>query len=187
MTIEIEDGVWGKSGGIVYDVTNGDFRTVFGSAPLPPLARPSTVSHITVAEESEAKALIDAQFVEMTGKPMDMRPSGFYIVLKIYIPPESKDLGEGKKLFLADSTRDDRKYTSAIGLVCAVGPDAYTGERFERSGPWCKVGDWVAFPRYESIAMAYRGVSMAMLPDDRILCVVDDPADVQSINSASKF
>lgn len=182
MAIEIEDGVWGKPPGIVYDVPNGDFRTVFGNVALPPLARPSTVSHITVAEESEAKALIDAQFVEMTGKPMDMRPSGFYIVLKIYTPPEK--IGS---IYLTETMRDDGKYTSAVGLVLAVGPAAYQGERFESSGPYCKVGDWVMFPSYESLRSSYRGVPIAILADDRIIAVIGDPTEIESINKASKF
>lgn len=159
----------------------------FTFGPLPKLAKPSTVSLIEPHEEAEAKALIDAQFTELTGKPMDMRPAGFYVALKVWVSPESKDLGDGKKLFFADSTRDEQKYTSAVGLVCAVGPDAYKGDRFERSGPWCKVGDWVIFPRYEGNAMAYRGVGMILIPDDRIIAVIDDPAEIKSINSASKF
>ena len=149
---------------------------------LPTLAKPSTVSLIEPHEEGEARALIDAQFIEMTGKPMDMRPAAFYVVLKIYTPPEK--IGS---IYLTETMRNEGKYTSAVGLVIAMGPDAYKGERFQNSGPWCKVGDWVMFPSYESIRSSYRGVPIAVLADDRIIAVIGDPSEIESINSASKF
>lgn len=158
-----------------------------GAMPLPNIARASTISHIEPHEEAEARELINQQFIEMTGRPMELRPAGYMVALRLWIPPETRELEGGKKIFLADSYRDERKFTSAIGLVCAVGPDAYAGERFVRTGPWCKVGDWVVFPRYEGNAMSYRDVPMVLLPDDRIIAVVTDPSEVESINNARKL
>ena len=154
---------------------------------LPPLKRSSTLSKIEPHEESLARDLIDQQFVEMTGSPMDLVPAGFFVALRLWIPPEAIELEGGKKLFLADSHRDERKFTSAVALVCALGPDAYNGERFERTGPWCKVGDWVMFNRYEGNALSYNGIPMILLPDDRVLAIVSDPSKVQSINEANKL
>ena len=155
--------------------------------PLPKLAKASTLSKVEPHEEQFARDLIDQQFIEMTGAPMDLTPAGFFVALRLWIPPEAKELEGGKKLFFADTHRDERKFTSAVALVCALGPDAYKGERFERTGPWCKVGDWVMFNRYEGNALSYLGVPMVMLPDDRVLAIVSDPAEVESINSASKL
>lgn len=149
---------------------------------LPNLAKPSTVSKIEPHEEALARELIDQQFVEMTGKSMDLSPAGYFVALRLWIPPEKVG-----SVFLADTYRDERKFTSAVALVCAMGPDAYKGERFDRTGPWCKVGDWVIFPRYEGNAMSYRGVPMVLIPDDRIIAVISDPAEIESINSASKL
>lgn len=145
------------------------------------------LSKITPEEEAEARALIDAQFVEMTGKPMDMVPAGYYVALRLWVPGETFKTSGGVELYMPDSLRDERKFTSAVALVCALGPDAYNGERFERTGPWCKVGDWVIFPRYEGNAMSYRGVPMVLIPDDRIIAVISDPSEIESINSASKL
>ncbi len=149
---------------------------------LPNLAKQSTVSKIEAHEETLARELIDQQFVEMTGKSMDLNPAGYFIALRLWIPPEKVG-----SVFLADTYRDERKFTSAVALVCAMGSDAYKGERFERTGPWCKVGDWVIFPRYEGNAMSFRGVPMVLIPDDRIIAVISDPAEIESINSASKL
>ena len=154
---------------------------------LPTLKRASTISMVEPHEQQFARDLIDAQFVEMTGKKLDLVPAGFFVAVRLWIPPEAKELEGGKKLFFADAHRDERKYTSAVGLVCALGPDCYKGDRFKETGPWCNVGDWVMFNRYEGNALSYRGVPMVLLPDDRILAVVADPAEVESINSASKL
>lgn len=145
------------------------------------------LSKIEPHEETEARALVDAQFIDLTGKPLDLSPAGYYIAVKIWVPEDHIVTESGAKLFMPETFRDERKYTSGVALVCAVGPDAYKGDKFAQTGPWCKVGDWVMFPRYEAIALAYRGVGMALLPDDRILAVISDPSDVDSINSANKL
>jgi co-chaperonin GroES (HSP10) len=142
------------------------------------------MSKIEAHEEAEARKLINEQFVEITGKPMDMNPAGYYLALRLWVPPEKIITSNGVELFMPDTFRDERKYTSAVALVCAIGADAYSGDRFEKTGPWCKVGDWVIFPRYEGNAMSYRGVPMVLLPDDRILAVISDPTEIESINSA---
>ena len=146
-----------------------------------------SLSKIEPHEEGLAKSIIDEQFVEMTGKPMDMQPAGYYVALRLWIPEDHITTAGGQKLYMPESFRDERKFTSAVGLVCAVGPDAYGGERFARTGPWCKVGDWVIFPRYEGNAMSFRSVPMILIPDDRIIAVISDPSEIESINSASKL
>jgi co-chaperonin GroES (HSP10) len=151
-----------------------------------------SMSNIEPHEEALAKQFIDEQFVEMTGKPFDMRPAGYLVAVKIYIRPEElktitqKD-GTQVTLYLPDTVRAEDKYSSVSALVCAVGPEAYQGEKFERSGPWCKVGDWILIPRYESTMVSYRGVAMALLPDDRVMAVITGPDDVASGKSAGDF
>ena len=151
-----------------------------------------TMSMIEPHEESLAKGLIDAEFVTMTGKPFDMRPAGYLVAVKIYVRPEElktikQDDGTEVTLYLPDTVRAEDKYSSVSALVCAVGPEAYQGENFERSGPWCKVGDWVLIPRYESTMVSYRGVAMALLPDDRVMAVISGPEDVMSGKFAGNF
>jgi len=121
-----------------------------------------------------------------------MRPAGYLVAVKIYIRPEElktikREDGTEVTLYLPDTVRAEDKYSSVSALVCAVGPEAYQGEKFERSGPWCKVGDWILIPRYESTMVSYRGVAMALLPDDRVMAVITGPDDVASGKSAGDF
>jgi co-chaperonin GroES (HSP10) len=151
-----------------------------------------SMSNIEAHEEEEAKALIDQHFVEMTGQPFDMRPAGYLVAVKIYVRPEelktiTQEDGTEVTLYLPDTVRAEDKYSSVSALVCAVGPEAYQGEKFERSGPWCKVGDWILIPRYESTMVSYRGVAMALLPDDRVMAVIKGPEDVMSGKFAGDF
>lgn len=151
-----------------------------------------SMSNIEPEEEALARTLIDEQFITLTGKPFDMKPAGYLVALKIYVRPEELKTGvtaDGNPytLYLPDMARAEDKYQSVAALVCAMGPEAYKGEKFAESGPWCKVGDWVMIPRYEATAVSYRGVTVALLPDDRIMAVVVDPTDVQSANLADKF
>lgn len=151
-----------------------------------------SMSNIEPHEEELAKSLINDHFVEMTGRPFDMRPAGYLVAVKIYVRPEelktiTQEDGTQVTLYLPDTVRAEDKYSSVSALVCAVGPEAYQGEKFERSGPWCKVGDWVLIPRYESTMVSYRGVAMALLPDDRVMAVITGPEDVMAGNSADKF
>jgi co-chaperonin GroES (HSP10) len=151
-----------------------------------------SMSNIEPHEEELAKNLINEHFVEMTGKPFDMRPAGYLVAVKIYVRPEelktiTQDDGTEVTLYLPDTVRAEDKYSSVSALVCAVGPEAYQGDKFERSGPWCKVGDWVLIPRYESTMVSYRGVAMALLPDDRVMAVITGPEDVMAGNSADRY
>jgi co-chaperonin GroES (HSP10) len=150
------------------------------------------MSNIEPHEEELAKQFIDEQFVEMTGQPFDMRPAGYLVAVKIYIRPEElktikKEDGTEVTLYLPDTVRAEDKFSSVSALVCAVGPEAYQGEKFERSGPWCKVGDWILIPRYESTMVSYRGVAMALLPDDRVMAVITGPEDVESGKAANNY
>ena len=151
-----------------------------------------SMSNIEPHEEEMAKDLINQHFIEMTGQPFDMRPAGYLVAVKIYVRPEelktiTQDDGTEVTLYLPDTVRAEDKYSSVSALVCAVGPEAYQGEKFERSGPWCKVGDWILIPRYESTMVSYRGVAMALLPDDRVMAVVTGPEDVSAGNAALKI
>lgn len=153
------------------------------------LPKPQGLSFIEPHEDEEAEDFIQRQFIDMTGQPFDMKPAGYLVALKIYIRPEelktiTRDDGTEATLYLPDIVRAEDKYQSCAALVCAVGPEAYQGEKFRESGPWCKVGDWVMIPRYEATAVSFRGVAMALLPDDRVLAVIKDPTDVESAKNA---
>ena len=163
-------------------------ENIFG-IKLPPS---KGLSHVEAHEEGLAQELIDQQFIAMTGKPFDMRPAGYLVALKIYVEPDElsivqTDDGKSVTLYRPISVQAEEKYQSCSALVCALGPEAYNGDKFSDSGPWCKVGDWVMIPRYEATAVSYRGVAVALIPDDRIMAVITDPTDVKSVKDATKF
>ncbi len=148
-------------------------------------------------EEQQAIDLINKQFIEMTGKPFQAKVCGYLVCLKIYVRPENiktikREDGSEGKLYITEQSQAEDKFQSVAALVVGIGPQAYKGknldgtERFPE-GAWCAVGDWVTIPRYEAHMFSYRGVAMAILPDDKIMAIIDDPTDVQNITTATKY
>ena len=70
-------------------------------------------------------------------------PTGWRILV---LPFKGKKKTKGGILY-SDEQIDRQQLATVCGNVLAVGPQAYTGEKFP-DGPWCKVGDWVIFARY---------------------------------------
>jgi len=156
----------------------------------------SATSLIEEHEESEAIKVVTEQFKDLTGHAELPRPCGYKLAVKIYIRPEELktiDTPEGKKtLYLPHQSRDSDKWTNCVGLVVGVGPGAYKGKNPDGSdkypeGPWCKIGDWVIFPRYESQVFMWRGVAMMNINDDAVQQVVGDPRDVQAGHTIDKY
>lgn len=156
--------------------------------------RPS--SYIEPHEEAEAREIIAKHFAEISGKPFTFRPTGYFLIGKLYVRPEEllstiDDNGEKKTLYLPKIAQDEDKHQAVAMLVCAMGSMCYRGTdaagqpRFP-DGAWCKVGDWVAIPRYEAFPIMHHGVAMAILPDDKILGVVEDPTDIIATHVADR-
>ena len=98
-------------------------------------------------------------------------PGGWYILCAQYVRPAKVGA-----ILMPDRVRDEDKYQGRCGIVLAIGPDAYRGDKYP-SGPWCKVGDWVAWPAVENAAsrMEYAGVTVTAIPDDRVVLIGVDP------------
>lgn len=131
---------------------------------------PAMIVPEVTAEVSQA-ALLRARLGDSMPKP-----TGYNVLIAIYVRPAYKDLGDGKRLHYADKTRDEDKYQGNVAMVLALGPDAYTEDKYTK-GAWCKVGDWVTFPSYENQATKFEldGVVLATIPDDKITTVITDP------------
>lgn len=153
--------------------------------------------HVLPHEEREARDLIDKQFIELTGQPFDAKVCGYLVCLKIYVRPdhikEIKVAGGGtQKLYIPEQAQAEDKFQSVAALVIGVGPQAYRGKNADGSdrypeGPWCRVGDWVTIPRYEAHMFSFRGVALAILPDDKIMAIIKDPTDVRNITEATRY
>lgn len=119
------------------------------------------------------------------------RTTGWHMAVKLYVREKDvhqiKDdegnpiLGSnGKPIYieLPESVRAHDKYRSCTALVVSQGPDCYKDERYKEAGPWCKVGDWVVIPRNEGTQINYRGIPMQIIPEDRVLAIIEDPTYV---------
>ena len=117
----------------------------------------------------------------LAGKPEDLEfpdPTGWHVMVLQYIRPDGKTLSGGARIYYADQTRKEDEYQGRVGLVLAVGPDAYKDPVKFPSGPWVKQGDWVCWPALESSVQRqkYHGLIIAFLNDDRVVGVSVDPA-----------
>jgi co-chaperonin GroES (HSP10) len=76
---------------------------------------------------------------------------------------------------LPDSLKAAEQTASIIGMVVAMGPDAYMdGAKFP-SGPYCKEGDFVIFRSYSGTRFKIGGKEFRLINDDTVEAVVDDP------------
>ena len=102
------------------------------------------------------------------------QPTGWRILV---LPFRMNEKTKGG-LIMNESTLEKQQVGSQVGNVLAMGPESYTGKRFEKSGPWCKLGDWVVFARYSGSRIQIEGGEVRLLNDDEILATVKDPTDI---------
>src|SRR5689334_12461533 len=97
------------------------------------------LGYVESHEEAEALKLIENQ---LGFEPP--RVAGWRLIVWIYTRPEelstiTDEKGNKVSIIAPMATRTNDKYRSVTGLVVAVGPEAYKGDRYESSGPWCRV------------------------------------------------
>jgi co-chaperonin GroES (HSP10) len=91
--------------------------------------------------------------------------------------------GQGKTkggILLSDKTVEETQIATNVGLVLAIGPDAYNDKERFPNGPWCKEKDWVIFARYAGSRLNIEGGELRILNDDEILGTTDDPESILS-------
>ena len=91
--------------------------------------------------------------------------------------------GQGKTkggVILSDKTVEEAQVATNLGLVLAIGPDAYNDKERFPNGPWCKEKDWVIFARYAGARLNIEGGELRILNDDEILGTTDDPESILS-------
>lgn len=100
-------------------------------------------------------------------------PTGYKLLLMPLVPPKQTQGG----IFLPDQTHDAEKYGAMCAYVLAVGPDAYTGEKFRSA--WCEVGDFVMLGKYAGSKFTVDDVDVRILNDDEIIAKVPDPSKIK--------
>ena len=120
---------------------------------------------------------------EEVAKYQGDNPKGWQVVIRVYVPQKISKVGS---IFLADNTVDqlnkDNKLINFTGLVVKLSTGAYKDDRYKLTGPYCKVGDWVMFPRAHGTTYSYNGLTTITLNEDAVLKVIDDPRSVTRIS-----
>ena len=103
-------------------------------------------------------------------------PTGWRILV---LPHRGKGKTKGG-VILSDKTVEETQIATNVGLVLAIGPDAYNDKERFPNGPWCKKKDWVIFARYAGSRINIEGGELRILNDDEILGTTDDPENILS-------
>lgn len=98
-------------------------------------------------------------------------PSGYKLLIALPRVNEKTERG----LFLPEERREAETVAAFLGLVLAMGPDAYKDENKFPTGPYCKVGDFVLFRPYSGSRFRLNGEELRLINDDTVDAVVDDP------------
>ena len=103
----------------------------------------------------------------------NIKPQGWTIVVRLYTEPKMKN-----GLYMPDIVHDEQQYKNCVGLVVKKSMAAYLDSRYEQTGKWCEVGDWVVFPRHSGYKIHNKGIPCFVLKEDAIDLVVDDPRNI---------
>lgn len=130
-----------------------------------------------ITKKLDAAALAPFQHLLDRMKGTDVpEPTGYHVLVMQYVRPDTIKTGSGFTLHVAGKTQREDEYQGRVGLVLAVGPDAYKDTVKFPGGAWCAPGDTVLWPPVESAATRFKyggkageQTVLALLPDDRIL------------------
>lgn len=111
--------------------------------------------------------------------PREIPPtSGYRITIKIHTDEEFARLPDGtlSAIMRPETTRDHDKFTNCVGMVISMNPACYSDkDRYEKTGPFCSLGDWVIFPRQAGLQYMYKGLHFVDIYEDQIPRRVPSP------------
>lgn len=134
---------------------------------------------------AEALAEVKSVGVETSDEPrvaLKMpEPKGYKILIALPQPDEKTEGG----ILKAQSTLEIEEVGSIVGLVLAMGPDAYSDKSRFPSGPYCKVDDFVVMRSYSGTRFKVQedGVwqEFRLINDDSVEAVVEDPRGIRKV------
>ena len=134
---------------------------------------------------AEALAEVKSVGVETSDEPrvaLKMpEPKGYKILIALPQPDEKTEGG----ILKAQSTLEVEEVGSIVGLVLAMGPDAYSDKSRFPSGPYCKVNDFVVMRSYSGTRFKVQqdGVwqEVRLINDDSVEAVVEDPRGIRKV------
>jgi hypothetical protein len=98
-------------------------------------------------------------------------PNGYNVLVLQYVRPETIRTAGGMSLILAATTQKEDAFQGRLGIVLALGADAYQDSVKFPNGAWVQPGDIVAWPALENASSRYPfgGQTLAAIPDDRLV------------------
>lgn len=103
------------------------------------------------------------------------RPQGWKVLVRV---PDVEETFEGSLIVRPDQVRSQDEHATTVLQVVAVGPLAYTGEKYGNAGPWCRVGDHVLVRTYSGTRFMVGDKEHRLINDDQVEAVVPDPTVV---------
>ena len=104
----------------------------------------------------------------------DVEVLGINVLILVYKKPVEKKSYGG--IYYPDSSVDEEEeYSSHIGVILKIGPDAYQGKQFP-TGAYVKPGDWVIFPRGSSLQTKYEDEPIVLVEDFKLKMKIKDPS-----------
>ena len=101
----------------------------------------------------------------------NIHPKGWNVLVRLYVEPEQRKSG----FILPASYRKEQELKSCQGFVLKIAQGVYENNRYEETGPWCKVGDCVIFSPYAGIKIHRDDSIYVFLKEDMIEAVVTNP------------
>lgn len=107
-----------------------------------------------------------------------IRAKGYYVLVKPYTRPEMVG-----SIILTDSARAEDPFQTQVGQVIDIGPLAYSNRELTGGLIWCKIGDWVVFPRiagsllFKKSADGKGSIPFRRIKDDDVDDVISNPED----------
>lgn len=124
---------------------------------------------------SENKVFIPDNFDDK-GVPLTDYPEPLLYNLMVRVFTKKEMTAGG--IIVPDETVDRESSLSDVGLIVAVGPEAYKGSEFTHVG--ALVGQWVHFRTHDGKLVPYKGVKFRAVPDSAIGVRVEDPNHIKS-------
>lgn len=107
---------------------------------------------------------------------------GNLIAVQIYIRPSVTKSG----IHIPHQTQQRDVIDSPAAKVIAMGAEAYRDDGFAK--PYCSVGDWILFPRWDAKRLNWDDKAhIAFVKDIHVISVVPDPERVKQSTPIDKF
>jgi len=114
-----------------------------------------------VGDEAKAKQLPD--------------PAGIKILCAI---PDLDKTYDGSIIERPEAFMQREHQATVVMFVLKLGPDCYTDKDRYPSGPWCAEGDFIITKAYAGIRFTVHGKAFAIIFEDEVQAVVQDPRGV---------